>query len=103
MTDERMAELRSDRDKAIERRTELKRKMEDMHAAIQKGAAEVQRLNAARKDLAEPYKVATEQVADLTSQIEAEERRRAEEAAAARAAEKAAAESSAAAEQTSGD
>lgn len=98
MTDERLKELRDDRDKAIAQRTELKRRMEDMQAAIQKGAAEVQRLNSARKDLAEPYKVVTEQVADLTAQIEGEERRRLEEAATAREAERAAAEAAKATE-----
>lgn len=87
MTDELLNQMREQRNSALERRKTLKRQMEDMLSAIQRHSNEAQRLNQARKELGEPYKAATEEVADLTAKIEAEDRRRDEEAAAKRRAE----------------
>lgn len=94
MTDERLAELRSDLQTASAKQVELKRAREDAHTRVRQLAAEVQRINAARKELDVPYRNATERVADLTALIHAEEQRRAQEAEEKRLAEKAAAEAS---------
>lgn len=91
MTDERLQELRDDYKRADDERVVLKRKLEDSKREIQRLSSECTRLNEARKQLAEPYKLATERVADLSSQIRAEEDRRAEEEAARKQSEREAA------------
>lgn len=81
MTDERLDELKADLDKAVSQRNELKQVIETDLAQAQKHAAEVQRLNAKRKNESAPaWQQLTEKVADLTAEIQAEENRRAEEA-----------------------
>lgn len=96
MTDERLAELRQDLAKASDEQINLKRAQEDNLRQTQDAATLIQRLQVERKTRAEPYKIATERVADLSFQILEEERRRAEEAEAARRAAKEAADSAAA-------
>lgn len=98
MTDEELADLRKKRDAAIDNRLAAKRKMADVRTEIRRLAAEVQKLDVMCNEMAQPYKVLTEQVADWTAQIESEERRRAEEADAVRKAAKAEAEANAASE-----
>ena len=98
MSDDILTTLRDQREKAIEQRTLIKRKLEDLGQRIGRLNDQVQEFARQRRDLSEPYKVATEQVADLTEKIENEERRRQEEAAAARAAQEAAVQAQAAAD-----
>ena len=92
MTDERLAELHADLAKEDDERIKLKRQLEDSLREIKRMSSECTRLNEARKTLAEPYKLATEKVADLSSQIRAEQTRRDDEAAKAKQAEKEAAD-----------
>ena len=80
MTDERLAELQGDLEKAIEQRDTLKSTIEGDLAKCQQLAAEVNRLNQKRKDNAPLYQHATEAVADLSGLIQTENNRRVEEA-----------------------
>lgn len=102
MNDEILKSLREQREQAMDQRTAIKRRLEDLTRAAQQLNDQVQEIARQRRELGEPYKVATERVADLTDKIEQEERRRQEEEAAARAvaeAERRAAEVAAAAAQ----
>jgi hypothetical protein len=100
MTDERLAEITAERDKADDARIVLKRQMEDSMTTLKRLASESTRVSEARKQLVQPYKDATEKVADLTSQIRAEQSRRDDEAARAKQAEREAAEAAAKAEKS---
>lgn len=96
MTDERLAELKADRDKAVDEHAAMKANMDAMQKELRENAQRSQKLQAAHSALREPRNVLAERVTALSDEIRAEEKRRDEAAAEAkRKADKEAAEAKA--------
>lgn len=79
MTDKQLQDLRDEHAAAVDQQVATRSRMEELRKKIRAASAETLRLNVECKELAEPYKLHTEQVASLSAKILEEERRRAAE------------------------